>query len=148
MVITVGETKDLKIEKSPNIHLLENQWNYFKKSSSNRKGFPCSKFGVSTRYGYKNVNVPDSLKVSIKISKLTHTAPLTSYPFPTPESSYYSNFNHFVGRNIFFKDFMYLFMRETVRGAETKREKKALCRDLAVGIHPRTWGLHPEPKAA
>ena len=49
---------------------------------------------------------------------------------------------------IFFKDFIYLFTRDTEREAETKRrEKQAPCREPNVGLDPGTPGLRPGEKA-
>ena len=45
----------------------------------------------------------------------------------------------FSQHNIFFKYFIYLFMRE--REAETQREKQAPCREPDVGPDPETPGL-------
>ena len=50
----------------------------------------------------------------------------------------------------FFKDFIYLFMRDTQkeREAETQaEEKQAPCREPNVGLNPRTPGSHPGLKA-
>ena len=54
----------------------------------------------------------------------------------------YENFKPF-----FFKDFIYLFMRDTEREAETyQREKQSPRRDCDVGLDPRTPESHPELK--
>ena len=47
----------------------------------------------------------------------------------------------------FFKDFIYLFMRDTQKERERQREKQCPCREPNVGLDPRTAGSHPEPKA-
>ena len=47
--------------------------------------------------------------------------------------------------NIFFKDFIYLFMRDTQR--ERQRHKQAPCRVPDVGLNPGTPGSCPGPKA-
>ena len=49
----------------------------------------------------------------------------------------------------FFKDFIYLFMRDTHRERQRhrQREKQAPCREPDVGLNPRTWGSCPESKA-
>ena len=47
----------------------------------------------------------------------------------------------------FFKDFIYLFMRDTERQRHRGREKQAPCREPDVGLDPRTLGSQPEPKA-
>ena len=49
----------------------------------------------------------------------------------------------------FFKDFIYLFMRDTQRERQRhrQREKQAPCREPDMGLNPRTPGSHPEPKA-
>ena len=49
----------------------------------------------------------------------------------------------------FFKDFFYPFMRDTQRERQRQRqkEKQAPCREPNVGLHPRTLGSCPEPKA-
>ena len=52
-----------------------------------------------------------------------------------------------------FKDFIYLFMRDTERERERERqrhrqrEKQAPCRDPDVGLDPWTPGSHSEPEA-
>ena len=44
--------------------------------------------------------------------------------------------------------FIYLFMRDIEREAETRqREKQAPCRDPDVGLNPGILGSCPEPKA-
>ena len=49
---------------------------------------------------------------------------------------------------IFFKDFIYLFTRDTERGAETQAEGEAgSLRKPDAGFDPNR-GPHPEPKAA
>ena len=53
---------------------------------------------------------------------------------------------------LFFKDFIYLFMRDTERErereAETQEEGEAgSCREPDVGLDPRTPGSGPGPKA-
>ena len=48
--------------------------------------------------------------------------------------------------NFFFKDFIYLFMRDTER--ERQREKQAPCREPDLGLDPRTPGSHPGLKVA
>ena len=55
----------------------------------------------------------------------------------------------------FFKDFIYLFMRETHTRRERERqrerqagEKQASCREPDMGLDPKTPGLHPRLKAA
>ena len=51
----------------------------------------------------------------------------------------------------FFKDFIYLFMRDRdrERGRDTRqREKQALYREPNVGLDPRSPGSHPGLKAA
>ena len=47
----------------------------------------------------------------------------------------------------FKKDFIYLFMRDTERQKHRQREKQAPCRELDMGLNPRTLGSQPEPKA-
>ena len=50
--------------------------------------------------------------------------------------------------NIFFKDFIYLFMRDTERRQRHRqREKQSPCREPDVGLDPGALGSHPEPKA-
>ena len=50
---------------------------------------------------------------------------------------------------IFFKDFIYLFMRdrerekERERGRDRQREKQAPCREPNTGLDPRSPGSHP-----
>ena len=46
----------------------------------------------------------------------------------------------------FFKDFIYLFMRDTER--ERPREKQALCREPDVELDPGTPESHPGLKVA
>ena len=45
----------------------------------------------------------------------------------------------------FFKDFIYLFMRDTERERQRhrQREKQALCREPDAGLDPRSPGSHP-----
>ena len=45
----------------------------------------------------------------------------------------------------FFKDFIYLFMRDTER--HRKREKQTPCGEPDVGLDPKAPGSRPEPKA-
>ena len=49
----------------------------------------------------------------------------------------------------FFKDFIYLFMRDTEREAETQAEGEAgsMHREPDVGFDPETPGSRPGPKA-
>ena len=51
---------------------------------------------------------------------------------------------------LFFKEFIYLFMRdiqkERERQRHRQREKQAPCREPNVGLNPRTLGWCPEPK--
>ena len=47
----------------------------------------------------------------------------------------------------FFKDFIYLLIRETERQRHRQRENQAPHRDPNVGLDPRTPGSHLEPKA-
>ena len=42
---------------------------------------------------------------------------------------------------------MYLFMRDRERQRHRRREKQAPCRELNVGLDPRTPGSRPELKA-
>ena len=42
-----------------------------------------------------------------------------------------------------FKDFIYLFMRETERQRHRQREKQAPCREPDVEFHPMTPGITP-----
>ena len=49
-------------------------------------------------------------------------------------------------KKMFFKGFIYLFMRDTKREAETQREKQDPCREPDAGLDPWTPGLGPEPK--
>ncbi|CAD7694089.1 unnamed protein product [Nyctereutes procyonoides] len=45
-------------------------------------------------------------------------------------------------------DFIHIFMRDTQKQRHRQREKKqAPCRELSVGLDPRTPESHPEPKA-
>ena len=46
---------------------------------------------------------------------------------------------------IFFKDFIYLFMRDRQRPRQ--REKQVPCREPDVGLDPKTPGSQTEPKA-
>ena len=50
---------------------------------------------------------------------------------------------------LIFKDFIYLFMRDTERERQRhrQREKQAPCKKPDVGLNPGTPGLWPEPKA-
>ena len=50
---------------------------------------------------------------------------------------------------LFFKDFIYLFMRDTEKEKqrEREREKQAPCREPDAGLNPRTQGSQPELKA-
>ena len=50
---------------------------------------------------------------------------------------------------LFFRDFIYLFMRDTEkeRQRHRQREKQAPCREPYMGLDPRTPGSHPGPKA-
>ena len=50
----------------------------------------------------------------------------------------------------FFKDFIYLFMRDIERGRQRhrQREKQAPCREPDVGLHPGSPGSHPGLQAA
>ena len=61
-----------------------------------------------------------------------------------PSLSFKSELNEYL-KNIllFLKDFIYLFMRDTQREAETQhrqREKQAPCGEPDVGLGPRTPG--------
>ena len=47
----------------------------------------------------------------------------------------------------FFKDFIYLLMRDTDRQRHRQREKQAPFGEPNAGLDPRTPGSHPEPKA-
>ena len=53
--------------------------------------------------------------------------------------------------SLFKKNFIYLFMRDAERERQSQRqsqrEKQAPCRERDVGLHPRTMGSCPEPKA-
>ena len=58
--------------------------------------------------------------------------------------------NHFILRInfLFKKDFIYLFMRDTDREAETQgEEKQAPSKDPDAGLNPGNLGSRPEPKA-
>ena len=46
-----------------------------------------------------------------------------------------------------FKDFVYLFMRDTQRQRHRQRGKQAPCREPHTGLHPRAPGSRPERKA-
>ena len=46
----------------------------------------------------------------------------------------------------YLKDFIYLFMRDTGREAETQGEKQAPCGEPDAGLDPRIPGSLPEPK--
>ena len=48
---------------------------------------------------------------------------------------------------VLFKDFIYLFIKDTQRETERGREKQSLFREPDVGLNPRTPGLRPGPKA-
>ena len=49
---------------------------------------------------------------------------------------------------VFFKDFIYSFMRDTgQRQRHRQREKQAPCREPNVGLDPGTPGSHPGLKA-
>ena len=52
---------------------------------------------------------------------------------------------------LFFKDFIYLFMRERERERETQRprqrEQQAPCREPDMGLDPESPGSHPGLKA-
>ena len=56
---------------------------------------------------------------------------------------------YFLIQRLFFKDFIYLFMRDTQRGRQRhrQREKQTPCRKPDVGFDPRTPRSCPEPKA-
>ena len=56
----------------------------------------------------------------------------------------YAKYYHL--KNIF-KDFIYVFMKDTEREAETQREKQDPYREPYVGLELRTPGSWPEPKA-
>ena len=49
----------------------------------------------------------------------------------------------------FFKDVIYLFMRDTQRERQRyrQREKQSPCKEPDVGLEPGTPGSHPGPKA-
>ena len=47
----------------------------------------------------------------------------------------------------FFKDNIYLFMRNTERQRHRQRKKQTPCGEPDVGLDPRTPGSQPEPKA-
>ena len=57
-----------------------------------------------------------------------------------------------LGFFFFFKDFIYLFMRDTQRDRKAERhrqrEKKAPCREPDVGLDPGSSGSCPELKVA
>ena len=62
----------------------------------------------------------------------------------------------FLSPNIFFKDFIYLFMRDTKREREREREighrhrqreKQSPCREPDAGLDPRSPGSHPRLQA-
>ena len=50
----------------------------------------------------------------------------------------------------FFKDFIYLFMKDTERERQRhrQREKQAPCKEPDVGLDPRSPGSHPGLEAA
>ena len=48
---------------------------------------------------------------------------------------------------LIFKNFIYLFMRDTLGQRRRQREKQAPRRELDAELDPRTPGSHPEPKA-
>ena len=48
---------------------------------------------------------------------------------------------------LFFKDFIYLFMRNREGQRHKQREKQAPCREPNVALDPRTPESRPEPKA-
>ena len=48
----------------------------------------------------------------------------------------------------FFKNFIYLFMRDTERERERERQKQAPCREPEVGLNPGSPGSRPGLKAA
>ena len=50
-------------------------------------------------------------------------------------------------KNTFFKDFIYLFMRDREKQRHRQREKQAPHRKPDAGLNPRTPGSRPEPKA-
>ena len=49
---------------------------------------------------------------------------------------------------LFFKDFIYLFMRDRQRQRHRQREKQAPRREPDLGLHPRSPASHPGLKAA
>ena len=49
---------------------------------------------------------------------------------------------------LFFKDFVYLFMRDTERLRHRQREKQAPCKEPGVGLDPGSPGSHPRLNAA
>ena len=51
-------------------------------------------------------------------------------------------------KNIYFLDFIYLFMRYTETQRRKQKEKQAPCGEPDVGLHTRTPGSRPEPKAS
>ena len=61
-------------------------------------------------------------------------------PYTTPVAAIIHAF-------LFFKDFIYLFMRDTERRRHRQREKQATRREPNVGLHPRTPESCPKPKA-
>ena len=72
--------------------------------------------------------------------------PLSSHPHPIWPPSYVSSLRKHIS---FFKDFIYLFMRDTEgeRPRLRQREKQASCREPDVGLDPRTPGSCTELKA-
>ena len=48
---------------------------------------------------------------------------------------------------LFFKDFIYFFMRDRERQRHRQWEKQAPCREPDAGLDPETPGSRPEPKA-
>ena len=56
-------------------------------------------------------------------------------------------FEPHIGHRHFFKDFIYLLIRDTQRQRRRQREKQAPPRESDSGPDPGTPGSHPEPKA-
>ena len=50
--------------------------------------------------------------------------------------------------SFFFKDCIYLFMRDRERQRNRQREKQAPCRESDVGLYPGSPGSHPELQVA